>query len=591
MPSPELRRVSMELGTDASLVSDMVGPIYGAGNAIMLTPDGRTLAFVARPREGAPSQIYVRRLDELQAVPLSGTEGAINPFFSPDGQWIGYFADRKLRKIPVAGGGAVTICTALNNRGGAWSENGVIVFSPDRERASLWQVPSSGGEAKPLIALAEGETTQRWPQLLRGGAAVLFTGNSRPDGFEEANVVVQVLPNGPRKTVVPGAYYGRYLSSGHLLYGHNGSVFAAPFDLDRLELTGPPIRVLEGAFVNMPVGAAEIAVSNTGTLAYLAAPEHVDYMHEGMDWMDRDGRTTPLRTTPARWLHPRFAPDGRRLAFDDFDGLHNEIWIFEWSHGELTRLTFGGGSSPVWTPDARRIVFRTATRGTRNISNLYWQRSDGTGEVQQLTEASRPQLPLSWHPNGKVLALSELDPETGTPSLMMLRLEGDEASGWRPAPPVLFLKDADDAMFSPDGHWLAYVAKTPAPAPTPAVMEVYVRPFPGPGNPWQVSAGGGTGPVWSLTRHELLYGTPDHRVMAASYSASGVSFHAEKPHVLTDVRFKARSLDRSFDLHPDGERFVLAKATETKTETNRAHHVTVIFNFYDELQKLAPAKK
>jgi hypothetical protein len=153
---------------------------------------------------------------------------------------------------------------------------------------------------------------------------------------------------------------------------------------------------------------------------------------------------------------------------------------------------------------------------------------------------------------------------------------------------TMFLKDADDATFSPDGQWLAYVAKkTPARPET----EVYVTPFAAPGGPWQVSAGGGTGPVWSLTRHELLYGTPDHRIMAASYSASGASFHAEKPHVLSDARFDPRPLGRSFDLHPDGERFVLDKATDTPNETNRAHHVTMIVNFADELQALAPARK
>jgi serine/threonine-protein kinase len=573
----------MELGTDASLVTFQ----YGQGFAIVLSPDGQTLAFLAQPSDGAPSQIYVRSLDGLQAVPLSGTEGALNPFFSPDGQWIGYFADGKLKKVPVTGGGAVTICPVLNNRGGAWGENGLIVFSPDRERVSLWQVPATGGDAKPLIALAEGETTQRWPQLLRGDSAVLFTGNSRPDGFEEANVVVQVLPNGPRKTLVPGAYYGRYLSSGHLLYGHHGSVFAAPFDLDRLELTGPPIRVLEGAFVNMPVGAAEIAVSNTGTLAYLPAPERADYMHAGMDWMDRSGRTTPLRTTPMRWLNPRFAPDGRRLAFDDFDGLQHDVWIYEWSRDALTRLTFDPAEDtwPVWTPDAQRIVFGSNRRSA--FPNLYWQRSDGTGQVQRLTEAARVQWPTSWHPNGRILAFGEAELETGMRSIMMLSLEGDEASGWRPARPTMFLKDADHGMFSPDGQWLAYVArKTPARPDT----EVFVQPFPGPGGPWQISAGGGTDPVWSRTRHELLYGSPDHRIMAASYTTSGASFHAEKPHVLSDARFKPRAAGRSFDLHPDGERFVLAKA-DTKTETNRAHHVTVIFNFYDELQKLAPARK
>jgi len=253
----------------------------------------------------------------------------------------------------------------------------------------------------------------------------------------------------------------------------------------------------------------------------------------------------------------------------------------------------------VWTPDARRIVFASTRRSAISPNappwmNLYWQRSDGTGQVQRLTEGARVHWPTSWHPNGRILALGEADLEARTQSIMMLSLEGDEASGWRPAHPTMFLKDADHGMFSPDGQWLAYVArKTPGAIfgydPRPDA-EVFVRPFPGPGGPWQISAGGGTDPVWSLTRHELLYGTPDHRIMAAPYSASGASFHAEKPHALSDARFDPRVGGRSFDLHPDGERFVLAKATDAQ-RTNRAHHVTMVFNFLDELQKRAPAGK
>ena len=194
---PELRRVSAELGTEASLVTYQ----FGQGTAVILSPNGEMLAFIARRSGGGARQIYVRRLDQLQAAPLAGTEGALNPFFSPDSQWIAFFADGKLKKVPALGGGAVTICAALNNRGGAWSEDGRIVFSPDREAASLWQVSSSGGEPEPLIALGDGETTQRWPQMLRGGSAVLFTGNKPPGRFcrrqRGRSVVAERTPQGP----------------------------------------------------------------------------------------------------------------------------------------------------------------------------------------------------------------------------------------------------------------------------------------------------------------------------------------------------------------------------------------------------------
>ena len=575
--SLELRRVSAELGTDAS-----VGPFQlGQGSAAILSPDGAMLAFVARPAEGAAQQIYTRRLDELRAAALAGTDGALNPFFSPDGRWIAFFADGKLRKVPTAGGGAVTICTVLNNRGGAWGEDGRIVFSPDRFGAPLWHVPASGGEPVPLTTLGEGENTQRWPQMLRGGKAVLFTGNSRPDGFQDANVVVQELPDGPRKVLVRGAYFGRYLASGHLAYVNDGKLFAARFDIDRLELTGPSVPVLEGAAVNMPVGAADIAFSDTGTVAYLPGPGR-DTLYAAIDWMDRSGKTTPLHTTPVRWLNPRFSRDGRRIAFDLFDGTQQDVWIYDWSQDAFTRVTFdpAGDNAGVWTPDGRRIVFRSV-RG-HGIGNLYWQRVDAVGEAQRLTTANRTQTPGSWHPDGRTLAFTEIDPETGMASILMLRLDGDEASGWQPAPPTTFLRGADSPMFSPDGRWLAYVPKTSPGAAT----EVFVRPFPGPGGPWQISTGGGTNPAWSLKRPELFYGTPDHQIMVTSYATSGGSFRAEKPRLLSDTRFEPRAAGPSFDVHPDGNRFVLARAAADTQ--SRLNHVTLMFNFFDELRRMVP---
>jgi Tol biopolymer transport system component len=310
-------------------------------------------------------------------------------------------------------------------------------------------------------------------------------------------------------------------------------------------------------------------------------------MDAPIDWMDREGRTSPLRTTSTRWLNPRVAPDGRRLAFDIFDGAQHDVYVYEWSRDALARLTFDPAedTTPVWTPDARRIVF-TSTRAGGGRSNLYWQRVDGSGLVQRLTESAGAQTPGSWHPSGKILAFTEHDPQTFAPTVMMLRLEGDEASGWRPMQPSDFMKGADDPIFSPDGQWLAYVSKTSGRDES----EVFVRPFPGAGGPWQISIAGGDNPAWSSKGHELFYATPDHRIMAASYSVSGDSFHADKPHVLPNSRFAPRVVGRSFDVHPDGARFALVKAPEMEAEEKR-NHVTLIFNFFEELRRIAPPGK
>ena len=241
------RRLEVSIGADASLEIE----INLEGNAAFLSPDGSLLAFVAIPDEGGQRQLYVRRLDQLQATPLSGTEGVRGPFFSPDGRWIGFFADGKLKKIPVTGGAAITLCDAPSDRGGAWGDDGSIVFSATRY-AGLASVSSAGGIPQQLTAFdeTEQEYTHRWPQLLPGSKAVLFTSPRPYIWFEEANLIVQTIPAGHRKILVRGGYHGRYLPSGHLLYIREGTLFAAPFDVQSWSLQG---RLYRSRMVSMPV--------------------------------------------------------------------------------------------------------------------------------------------------------------------------------------------------------------------------------------------------------------------------------------------------------------------------------------------------
>ena len=396
--------LNVELGADVSVT-------FGAGDALSLSPDGTVVAFVAQKgAEGSP-QLYVRRLTQLQATPatpLLGTDEAESPFFSPDGQWIAFFSGGKLRKIAVSGGAVVPLCDAPNGRGGTWSEDDTIVFLPNATPdARLMRVSSNGGTPERLASFAGDKGTQRWPQALPGGKAVLFT---RGAVGGEQSIMVQELATGANTVVLRGGYHGRYLPSGHLVFLRDGTLFAAPFDLDRLTTTGPSVPALEGLASNPGSGGAQFAVSTNGRLVYLPGQS---ISGVPIHWMDHDGKMTSLRDTPANWANLLFAPDGRHLALHIIEG-QTDIWVYEWELDKLSRLTKDQGfnTKPVWSPQSRDIVF-ASTRADGATLNLYLQRADATGEAQRLTESRSGQSPASWHKSGKFLAFEEVKQVNG----------------------------------------------------------------------------------------------------------------------------------------------------------------------------------
>ena len=571
-------RVQVELGAEAALAT------VDRGSAAILSPNGQALVFVGQRRTG-PASLFVRRLDQLDATPLPGTEGANCPFFSPDGQWIAFFADAKLKKVALSGGAPVTICdTPGDGRGGWWAADGSIVYAPyfaGMDRGGLLRVSSTGGTPTPLTTLADGEVGHGWPQMLPGGNALLFTGHTSRMNWDDSTLVVQPLPSGERKIIQRGGSYGRYLASGHVVYLHDAKIFAVPFDLERLEVTGPPFLALDGVSSNPNGGSAQFAASETGTFVYLDRPIGSAPMGgAAIQWMDRAGRRTPLRATWANWGNPHFSPDGTRLAVEINDGTQLAVWVYEWANDRLSQLTLNAAQNqkPVWTPDGRRIVFWS----NRDVQqNLYWQRADGTGDAQRLTHSEYPQSAASWHPSGKILAFQETRPQTSA-DLMYVRIDGDEVTGWRPGTPTSFLSTAAterEPMFSPDGKWLAYQANDTG------RFEIYVRPFPGPGGTWRISTAGGTTPTWSRTRRELLYRSPENQLMVAAYTASGDSFRAEKPRLWAEGYIGPQTGQRSFDLHPDGERVVVAP--ELGSFDRPQDRLVFIFNFFDELRRMA----
>jgi serine/threonine-protein kinase len=392
---------------------------------------------------------------------------------------------------------------------------------------------------------------------------------------------VHTLEGDTRKVLHRGGYHGRYLPSGHLVFMHEGTLFAAPFDLDRLEMTGEPVPALESVSANPGNGGAQFAFSGDGTFVYqrgegLAVP---------IQWMDREGKLQPLRAAPGVYNSIRFSPDGRRLALNILEDKNRDVWVYEWERDTLSRLTFDPGQdlAPVWTPDGRRIAFSSARADPATV-NIYWQRTDGTGEAERLTESKNTQTPRSWHPSGKFLAFVEINPQTRN-DILILPLTGDEVSGWKPGKPTVFLNGPFLEMlpsFSPDGRWLAYTANESG------RNEVYVRPFPGPGRKWQVSNAGGAWPTWSRSRRELFYLGEDGRILVAPYTVDGDSFSAEKPRVWSAGLVPDRGVGPTFDLHPDGERVAVLKASGVEARRDK---VVFIQNFFDELRRIAPVGK
>jgi serine/threonine-protein kinase len=588
-PPVSPRRLLAGIGADASLLSN-IGP------PAVLSPDGMTLAFVAR--QSGVQKLFVRKLDQLQAMLLPGTEGARQPFFSPDGQWIAYFTGSALKKVSITGGASVQLCEVPSSRGGAWSDDDTIYFTPNNgPNVTIMRVPSAGGSAVAAGTLSAGAVTQRWPQVLPGGAGVLFAEHASTTGWDSANVVVMPRSGGASKVIVRGGYFGRYVpapnragatGTGYLLYMQQGTVFGVPFDPARLETTGQAVPVIDGVAASTSNGGVELDVAPDGTLVFV--PGTTTTAANPITWVARDGKTSPLREAKADWANVRFSPDGQKVAMDISDGKQRDIWVYEWSRDTLTQLTFDPNedSSPVWTPDGRRIVFNS-DRAKPGIRNMYWVNADGTGDVTRLIDSPNVQLAMSWHPSGKFLSFMQQN-SGGTQAtgwdLMILPMDGDAAKGWTPGKPTTILATPASEvfpMFSPDGRWIAYQSNVQS-----GSFDIYVRPFPGQGGPWRISVGGGAFPRWSKTANELLF-IDNGRIFFSPFTVAGDSFRADKAAVWAPGVVRGLGTQSPFDLHPDGKRLAAIATGDQNAAT--ADKVVFVFNFYDYLKSTVPAGK
>ena len=540
----------------------------GGADAI-LSPDGTRLVYVSQAR------LFTRRLDQAKTTELAGTEGGYDPFFSPDGQWVAFFAQGKLKKISVEGGAAIALCEAPNPRGGSWGEAGNIIATLSNT-AGLWRIPAAGGPPTLVTELAQGELTHRWPQILPGGKALLFTSNSMNGGYDGANIEVMSLGDRRRKILQRGGTFGRYLPSGHLIYVNSATLFAVPFDLERLEVRGTPAQVLEKIAYSPGTGTAQLDFSQKGTLVYRSGGAEEDAPSATVQWLDGTGKTQPLLAKPDGYGYPRLSPDGKRLAV--FTG---DIWIYEWQRDTMSPLTFGGAFAPVWSPDGRYIVFRAP-------GGIFWTRSDGAGKPQPLTQSKNLQVPYSFTPDGKRLVFQELNATTGF-DLWTVPVESD-SSGLQAGKPELFLQtkfNERSPVFSPDGRWLAYSSDESG------TYQVYVRTFPGApsglGGKWQVSNSGGVQPEWSRNGRELFFRTEDRRIMVASYTVKGDSFVADRPRVWSEKPLANVGGMTSYDVAPDGKRIAAIMPAEGPEDQKAQDHVIFLQNFFDEVRRRTTA--
>ena len=567
-------KLEVDLGMPVSLVT-----VQGPG--AVLSPDGSLMVFVGQPRAlGGGQQLYLRRLDALSATALPGTEGAMSPFFSTDSQWVGFFAGAKLKRVAVGGGAAVDVADAPNGRGGSWGDDGHIVYMPDFF-SGLWRVPATGGQPVKLTSPAQESGTHRWPHVLPGSKAVIYTSNTTLLGYDDADLVLQPIPTGEARVIQKAAYFGRVLPSGHFVYMQRGTMFAAPFDIGGLRITGDAVPVHEDiANSAFWTGAAQFSVSDTGMLAYVS----VESSASPVSWVSASQQISALRPTAAMWSDPTFSRDGSRLAMTLHDSRRSDIWLYDWSRDALSRLTLHPYSSfkPVWTADGRRVAFSMPRSGDAAVFNISWQRSDGSGELQRLTQGVNGQIASSFDPTGRHLALIELDPKTSF-DIKVMPISGDEVSGWKPAAALDFVKTPAvelEPMFSPDGRWIAYASNESG------RFEVYVRAFPGSGGVWQISRSGGSYPTWSRTGQRLLYATLDQRLMSVDYETDGRSFKASTPRFWTEKRHQLLGpvVNRNYDLHPDGQRIAMSVAPDEHAAGDR---VVVITGFLDDLKRRA----
>ena len=530
---------------------------------IALSPDGRRLVYVSGG--SGTTQLYLRRLDQFDVTALPGTEGAQRPFFSPDGEWVGFFVDGLLQKVAIAGGLPLTICDApVVGRGGSWGPEDTIIFQPGAGLPGLLRVSASGGEPEPLKS-ADPQMDSgsfAWPSFLPDGRALLTTLNY---GTREPQIVVLSLESGEWQLVGDGGH-ARYAPPGYLVYYDEtrGGLQAVGFDADRLEVIGSPVSVIDSVFRAPSMGAPFFEVSLTGSLVYLSGG-----LDRSLMWVDRRGQGSPATEERRGFRFPALSRDGTKVAVT-IDPRPSELWLYDLERG--TRVHLAGGThqvqrgssalTPLWSPDGSRLLF---TAG----GDLYWMPADGSSDAEAVLVNDHPKYAYSWSSDGRFLSYQEQHPTTGF-DIWVMPLDGDRT----PKPFLATPASEAHLRFSPDGRWVAYMSTESGRA------EVYVRPFPGPGGAIPISPEGGRLPVWSADGRELFY--RNGLTMMVVTLDPGASFKAGTPEILFDAAYN--NINNNYDVSTDG-RFLMVRPDPNAT----ADRLQVVLNWFEELKRLAPA--
>jgi len=480
-------------------------------------------------------------------------------------------------KVALSGGAPVTIWETDNFVGATWADGDVIYFVPELP-SGIASVPAAGGQPKEVVSIdfAKGERQHRFPYALPGGKAVIFTtGTANIATYDEARIVAFSPETGQQKVLLEGGTYPRYSASGHVLYAHDGKIFAIRFDPERLETSGEPFQVLEGVLMSRNTGAANYDVSASGDLAYI--PGVCDGGARTLVWVDRNGNAEPVGLPARSYLHPRFSPDDRRLAIE-IEGPSHDVYTYDFDRGVLTNVTTDGVSHwPVWSPDGIQLGYRS---GPMTKLRLWRVAADRSLPPQQVPASGSSQSAESWSPDGRAIAYTVATFST-PPAIMVARLDGGQAEVFAggKAP-------AGSSKFSPDGRWLAYCSNESG------RPEVYVQAFPGPGPKIQISNQGGTDPVWKRGGGELYYRNGDS-MMSVDVSTTA-PFTAGRPRELWKAHYShgmssscgaPGATSSNYDVTADGRRFLMIKDEDQDRATSK--EIVVVQGWADEVSRLS----